>query len=89
MEIDDDAIMAGLKKFIHWIHSDEVILAEARERYAAGAGVRGLMRPNGAPEGAWFAVQRRILVDGTQAAYLALRWQDGDRIKARYLGRLN
>jgi hypothetical protein len=89
MDNDEDKVTAFLEEYIRWMHSDENILAEARERYAAGAGVRGLLRPNGAPEGAWFAVQRRILADGTQAAYLALRWQDGDRIKARYLGRLN
>lgn len=89
MDNDEDKMTAGLEKLIHWLHSDENILTEARDRYAAGQGVRGLLRPNGAPEGAWFAVQRRILADGTQAAYLALRWQDGERIKARYLGRLN
>lgn len=89
MDNDEDKMTAFLEEFIHWMHSDENILAEARERYAAGQGVRGLLRPNDAPDGAWFAVQRRVLADGTQAAYLALRWQDGERIKARYLGRLN
>jgi|GEM_PF-6377203 len=89
MDNNDERMRASLEMLILWLHSDENILAEARGRYAAGQGVRGLMRPNDAPDGAWFAVQRRGLADGTQAAYLALRWQDGDRIRARYLGRLN
>ncbi len=87
VEVSDEALLALMYAMKH--ASDEEILAEARDRYAAGQGVRGLLRPNGAPDGAWFAVQRRILADGTQAAYLALRWQDGERIKARNLGRLN
>ena len=50
------------------------ILAEARERYATGADVRGLRRPHDAPDGAYYAVQHRRLRSGEPAVYLYLRW---------------
>jgi hypothetical protein len=70
----------------------ETILAEARERYAAGVPVRGLPRPHDAPDAAWYTVQERPLANGQTAAYLMLRWRIADEAggpRSRSLGRLN
>lgn len=72
--------------------SDDEILAEARERFAAGVAMRGLPKPHDAPPAAWYAVRREKLTDGTTAAYLFLRWRYSDQAggkRARSLGRLN
>lgn len=73
--------------------TDEAILQEARERFAAGVNMRGLPRPHDAPEDAWWTVQRRKLRStGAPVAYLMLRWRIADEAggpRARSLGRLN
>lgn len=65
------------------------LLDEARERYAAGVSMRGLRRPDDAPDGAWWSVQRRRLRTGEPVVYLMLRWRDNNRLRARSLGRLS
>jgi hypothetical protein len=72
--------------------TNEAILAEARERYAAGVPVRGLPRPHDAPDDAWYTVQERPLANGQTAASLMLRWRIADEAggkRTRSLGRLN
>lgn len=73
--------------------TDEAILAEARERFAAGEAMRGLPKPADAPDDAWWTVQRRKLRRTNEpVAYLMLRWHIADEAggpRARSLGRLN
>lgn len=82
------------------ISTDETVLAEARSRFAAGADIRGLPRPAGAPPGSYYAVQHRRLANGEIGVYLYLRWPKRDeelpgprghvaQRPARSLGRLN
>jgi hypothetical protein len=65
--------------------SDDVILAEGRERFARGEPIRGLPKPSDAPAESWWSVQRR----DRGGTYLYLRWRDFGRLRARSLGRLD
>lgn len=67
------------------------ILDLAAARHAAGRSMRGLPKPAGddLPEDGYWSLQRRTLQDGTRATYLAWRWREHNRLKARNLGRID
>lgn len=73
------------------MHDTDSIITEARQRYRATRRVRGLRKPDGAPDGAWWSVQRRKLRGGKSAAYLMLRWRNPETggPTVRSLGRLD